>query len=281
MPDEVVIIGADGQEHVFPAGFDPKRAASIVRGGATPPAQRAAPAQPTTGENIRNVLEWGGKVLGGAFFGPAGVEAVKHPKTTIATAAIPHARTVAPKLVELGKRGLGMSAQRAGQNIQAATQAAAKAPLNVEGAGREGLRMIDLQAAGGRMPRAATQFMRRVTEPGKPDLTFDEGRDFYSNLSRLSANEFGTLNPTMQRQLNAMRQELHKALVEGAETVGHGKAYESGIKEYAKSARASKQFGDIAGAVTPGRIAKYGAGTGAGLIGLDFLLDALSTRSGR
>lgn len=36
---EVVIIGADGQEHVFPAGFDPKRAASIVQ-------QQAAPAQP-------------------------------------------------------------------------------------------------------------------------------------------------------------------------------------------------------------------------------------------
>lgn len=31
--DEVVIIGADGTEHVFPAGFDPKKAAEIVRTG--------------------------------------------------------------------------------------------------------------------------------------------------------------------------------------------------------------------------------------------------------
>lgn len=32
MPDqEVVIVGADGTEHVFPAGFDPKRAAAIVK----------------------------------------------------------------------------------------------------------------------------------------------------------------------------------------------------------------------------------------------------------
>lgn len=32
MDEEIVILGADGTEHVFPAGFDPKRAAEIVRG---------------------------------------------------------------------------------------------------------------------------------------------------------------------------------------------------------------------------------------------------------
>lgn len=36
MAQEIVIIGEDGQEHVFPAGFDPKRAAGIVRGGSQP-----------------------------------------------------------------------------------------------------------------------------------------------------------------------------------------------------------------------------------------------------
>lgn len=33
---EVVIVGADGTEHVFPSGFDPKRAAAIVRSQAAP-----------------------------------------------------------------------------------------------------------------------------------------------------------------------------------------------------------------------------------------------------
>lgn len=36
MNGEVVIVGADGQEHVFPAGFDPKRAAGLVRQRAKP-----------------------------------------------------------------------------------------------------------------------------------------------------------------------------------------------------------------------------------------------------
>lgn len=41
MADDIVIVGEDGTEHVFPAGFDPKRAAAIVRAHAQP--QRPAP----------------------------------------------------------------------------------------------------------------------------------------------------------------------------------------------------------------------------------------------
>jgi hypothetical protein len=41
MDDEVVIIGDDGTEHVFPAGFDPQRAAAIVRGSAPMELQKA------------------------------------------------------------------------------------------------------------------------------------------------------------------------------------------------------------------------------------------------
>lgn len=39
---EVVIVGDDGTEHVFPAGFDPKQAAAIVRRGAPPKEPRAS-----------------------------------------------------------------------------------------------------------------------------------------------------------------------------------------------------------------------------------------------
>lgn len=48
---EVVIIGADGKEHVFPAGFDPKRAASIVK-QQTKPAPARQPGLATIGEQL-------------------------------------------------------------------------------------------------------------------------------------------------------------------------------------------------------------------------------------
>lgn len=56
----------------------------------------------SSGEKMRNVLQWSGKALGGAFFGPAGVEAAESPKMTLASVAIPRA---APKVITwLGRR---------------------------------------------------------------------------------------------------------------------------------------------------------------------------------
>jgi hypothetical protein len=235
--------------------------------------------QPTTGENVRNVLKWGGNVIAGMTgMGQAGRDAVENPKTTLAMAALP----IVPfkKIPSGAAKLLGVSKERAGQNLQSVALKAKDAVVNAEGPGREGLRMLDLKAAGGRMPRAAEQFVRRVTDPSKPEITFSEARDFYSNLSRLSANEFNTLNPTMQRQVGAMREALHKALTDSAETVGMGGQYQSGMSEYARAAKAAGKLEDIKGAVTPGRIAKYGVGTGAGLMAMDKLLEALGRTAG-
>lgn len=194
-----------------------------------------------TGEKLRNMAEWGGKQLAGMMGmnapGPVnpGVDAVEHPGMTLASAALP---LVARKLPGAAARVLGISKIRGGQNIEAATQAARAVPLNVEKVGQEGLRAIELQQAGASMPRAASQFMQRITHPAKTDLTFGEARDFYSNISRLSAKETSNLNPVMRRQIVAMREALHDALVEGADTVGKGEQYASGMKEYARSAKA-------------------------------------------
>src|SRR6266571_2841498 len=82
--DEVVIVGDDGTEHVFPPGFDPKKAAALVRGrtGAPirsgPPSLRQRAGQtltegmslgPTIGATVGSVA--GGRV-GGAVGGAAG-----------------------------------------------------------------------------------------------------------------------------------------------------------------------------------------------------------------
>lgn len=45
---EVVIVGDDGTEHVFPAGFDPMKAAAIVRGDQTAPRASESPEMPSS-----------------------------------------------------------------------------------------------------------------------------------------------------------------------------------------------------------------------------------------
>jgi polyhydroxyalkanoate synthesis regulator phasin len=230
------------------------------------------PHAPTTAENLRHVLEWGGKALAGAFGmsapGPysPGREAVEHPGTTLATAAIsaamPAIIAAAPKVPGIVARGLGISAERGGQNIQAATKAASGATVNTEAAGQNALRMTELQSAGATMPRAATRFLQRVTDPAQGDLTFEEARDFYSNLSRLSANEYGRLTPTMQRQLGGMTKALHQALVASAETVGAGEQYQQGMSEFAKASRAAARWEQLKPALM--QTLRWATGVGAG-----------------
>ncbi len=227
------------------------------------------------GEKMNRVGKWAANLIGSTFMGQ-GPEAMKemtdHPGVVLASAAVPLAIKHVPGLVA---RGLGISGARAAENIQSATQAAEGAAVNTEKVGQAGLRAIDLQATGGRMPRVVSQFMQRVTKPGAPDLTFEEARDFYSNLSRQSANEFNSMNPVMQRQVGMMKQALHEALVESADTAGAGSQYAKGISEYARSARAAE-----AGK----KIAKYGIGAAglgaAGTYALDKVVGALSRTSG-
>lgn len=57
-PQEVVIVDASGNEHHFPSGFDPKRAAGIVRGQSAP---TAAPAERTGVETALEVAKGIGK----------------------------------------------------------------------------------------------------------------------------------------------------------------------------------------------------------------------------
>lgn len=71
--DEIVIVGDDGTEHVFPAGFDPKKAAAIVRGApaAAGPtgvsAEKVAGAAPVLGGMIGSAVGGApGALLGGA-----------------------------------------------------------------------------------------------------------------------------------------------------------------------------------------------------------------------
>ena len=78
MPDQepIIIVDAEGNEHEFPAGFNPKRAAAIVRnkGSAALPtkpvsAEDFAPAAPTAGTLAKNVVIGGLKGLGSTLAG--------------------------------------------------------------------------------------------------------------------------------------------------------------------------------------------------------------------
>jgi hypothetical protein len=182
--------------------------------------------------------------------------------------AVKGATTLAGKVPGVVAKGLGISKVRAAENLTEAATAAKDVPVNMGTVAKEGERYRQLVTAGGRPTGAVTKLLRRLDDG--EELTFESARDVYSNLSRLSANEFNSLNPTMQRQIGAMREALQAALTEAAGTVGKGDQYAAGVNEYAKSARAAAKWEELKPAVTKTlRRLAYAGAAGAGYKGFN------------
>jgi hypothetical protein len=195
-------------------------------------------AEPTTGENIRSALQWGGKAIAGMMgMGAAGREAVENPGMTLATAALPGAVTAAKAALP--------SAARAGAKFQSVMGAAKDVPIDISGPGNQALRIMQLGERGGTIPKAVRDFVKRVTDPNKPDMTYDEARDFASNISRLSADEFSRLPRGMRREVGNLRVALNKSVERAADAAGKGDEYRSAMKEYSRAAKGREMVDDV------------------------------------
>lgn len=246
---EVVILGKDGQEHVFPPGFDPTRAAAIVRSkNATlsapmptvpQPQQRLAGvgmqtvsdeewAQMSPAERVRGIAKAVGYGLTSMMgMGQAGREAVDHPGITLATAAVP--------VVARGVRAVIPSKVAAGKKFQQVMGKAKDIPLDIAGPGKVALEVAEKGSRGGTTPRSVTSFLRRITDPDKGPLTYEEARDWASNISRLSADEYNRLTPVMRREMIRLRVALNEAVKKAAASIGEGKQYQSAMREFARA----------------------------------------------
>jgi len=137
----------------------------------------------------------------------------------------------------LGKAALGLlpNAKRAGQIFQSVESIIGKAPVDVRGPGEVAQKMFELQNQGGTRVKVVNDFLRRVTDPKKGPLTFEEARNFYSNATRLSANERMNLNPVAKFQVGRFVAELDASLKATATKAGRGKQYIRAMQEYHKA----------------------------------------------
>lgn len=275
MADEVVIIGADGQEHVFPPGFDPKRAAAIVREKSAPVPQAAAKPQPsqrlagvgiqtvsdedwakmTPGQKAQGLIKAAGYGVSSMMgWGKEGREAVDHPALTLATAAIPS--------VIKGAKAAIPSTARAGVNFQEVMGAAKNVPIDISAPGNAALRIMQLSERGGTMPKVVRDILKRMTDPNKPPMAYEEARDFASNVSRLSADEYSRLTPALKREVGNLRVTLNHAVEKAAASAGKGPQYKAAMKEYAKASQGRQMVDDVKTAAKrwaiPGGVAYFG-----------------------
>lgn len=153
---------------------------------------------------------------------------------------------VAEKAIELGVpavRGGQVavraipSAERAGAAFQEVMGAARNIPIDVSKPGNVALRIMQLSERGGSMPKAVRDFLKRITDPEKGAMTYEEARDFASNISRLSADEFRRLTPVIGKEVHALRVTLNNAVEQAAMKAGKGAEYKRAMWEYRANAR--------------------------------------------
>jgi len=176
-------------------------------------------------------------------------------------------KTVGEGAVGLAKAVLP-SAERAGQAFKEVSAAAGQHTVPITNSLSDALmnyqKLVD---AGGSRSMAVSKLLNRVTNPAAAPLTYDEARLFYSNISRLSADEAQRLTPVMKRAVGQIANEFGGAISDTAEQAGKLDQFHGAMKEYAKAMKykdIAQGLKDVAkNEVVKGVIKGLGAGGGA------------------
>lgn len=147
----------------------------------------------------------------------------------------------------------------AGEMLGRIKAAAGASEVDPNAAGQVALQTQKLAESGGQMPKVVKDFLKRVTDPAKPPLSFAEARDFYSNATRLSADEFNKMTGPMKRQIGQFTEALGGSIQDAATKAGYGDEFSSAMQEFRRASQ-------ISGAVKAG--AKFaGKSIAAGTVG--------------
>jgi hypothetical protein len=157
------------------------------------------------------------------------------------------------------------------KDVSAAT---GKVPVSFNNSLNEIMRAEQLADAGATMPKAIGNLMKRIRNiasgaPGKA-FDYDEARDFYSNITRLSAEEGSKMNPVMRGQIAKVAQAFNRDIAEAAARVGKEADYLYAMGQYAKAMKLRRGI-----AWTAKYLAAPAAAGVAGKMGYDAILKNL------
>lgn len=147
--------------------------------------------------------------------------------------------SVTPEDLLMGKVAVGAVPTRAkaGQKFQEVMGAVGPKAVDVAQPGTVALRIAELAERGGSMPKVVRDLLRRATDPTKGSISYQEMRDFYSNVSRLSADEMKRLAPVVRQQLGALREAMNETLARTAASGGKESVYRAAMREYAMASK--------------------------------------------
>lgn len=126
------------------------------------------------------------------------------------------------------------SAARASANFDKALAAAKDVPIDPAEAYKIALRAQEIGSHGSQPPKVITDFLKQA-DPQLPPLTYEAGKDFSSNASRLSASERMNLNGDMGRQVKKFAGAMRNATQAAADQAGVGAEHSAAMEEYRRA----------------------------------------------
>lgn len=142
-------------------------------------------------------------------------------------------------------RGLEMipTAAKAGGKFEQVMTAAKDVPIDTAGAAKAVERAKELGQSGATLPKIFRDFIKNSP------TTYEEGRNFAINASKLSSRESSAMTGAMKSQIAEFASAMKNANREAAAKVGMGELYDQAMKEY----RQAKNLEDAAAVLV-----KYG-----------------------
>ncbi len=159
-----------------------------------------------------------------AFAAPEGAEAVAKGGEEALDAASALSRSLRPAALK----------EDAGQLFSAIAKDANQVPVTLNNSADAALKLMDWQKKTQLGP-TINKFLNRITSGKQGDLTYEEGRDFYSLLSRMSADEQSKLAGPVKYQIQKLTAGLKQDIGDAADTVGHAADYYKAMGDYARA----------------------------------------------
>ena len=128
-----------------------------------------------------------------------------------------------------------MKARAAGL-LQSVAHDANQVPVQLDNAGEAASNLMDWQKKTNLGP-TINKFLNRITDPKQGPLTYEDARDFYQLLGRMSVDETTKLAPAVQRDLTQMVVGLKQDIGNAADTVGRAQDYYKGLGDYATASK--------------------------------------------
>jgi hypothetical protein len=139
------------------------------------------------------------------------------------------------------------NAKRAGDAFNAVKNVVGDHPVAVtDDLSNSLMRYRELVDAGGSRSLSVEKLLTRLTNPDKGALTFNEARDFYSNISRLSADEAQRLTPPMRRAVGQIANDFGETIADTALRGGKLQQFQGAMSEYAKAMQLKDLKADMA-----------------------------------